>query len=115
MLTKYRLSSHGPEKCTADLKNCNLILHTQASKNELHQVCQTFDLEHLTFDYCSSPEEVSHYHPIISDTLPEGHILVIYDFIPKQEKIENQLTPAIIIFNQDVLIICTDNSETCQR
>lgn len=80
MLTKYRLSSHGPEKCTADLKNCNLILLTQASKNELHQVCQTFDLEPLTFDYCSSPEEVSHYHPIISDTLPEGHILVIYDF-----------------------------------
>lgn len=34
MLTKYRLSSHGPEKCTADLKNCNLILLTQASKNE---------------------------------------------------------------------------------
>ena len=89
MLTKYRLSSHGPEKCTADLKNYNLILLTQASKNELHQVCQTFDLEHLTFDYCSSPEEVSHYHPIISDTLPEGHILVIYDFGGLQNEVSH--------------------------
>lgn len=115
MLTKYQLSTYSSEKSPADLKDCNLILLTRASKKELHQVCRSFDLDPLTFDYCSSPEEVSRYHPLISNALPGGHILVVYDFITEPEKIENQLTPAIMIFNQDTLIVCTDNSETCQR
>jgi len=115
MLTKYQLSTYSSEKSPVNLKDCNLILLTRASKKELRQVCRTFDLDPLTFDYCSSPEEVSRYHPLISNALPEGHILVVYDFITEPEKIENQLTPAIMIFNQDTLIVCTDNDETCQR
>lgn len=105
MLTKYQLSTYSSEKSPADLKDCNLILLTRASKKELHQVCRSFDLDPLTFDYCSSPEEVSRYHPLISNALPGGHILVVYDFITEPEKIENQLTPAIMIFNQDTLIV----------
>ncbi|MCI1974437.1 MAG: magnesium transporter CorA family protein [Limosilactobacillus sp.] len=114
MLTKYQFSAHGPKKCNTELQECSLIFLSKASQEELNQVAQTFDIDPLTFDYCSSPEEVSRYHLIASNILHDAHILVIYDFNAEKEKIEGQLTPVILIFNQDHLIVCTDKADTCQ-
>lgn len=114
MLTKYQFSAYGPKKSNAGLQESSLIFLLKANQEELQQVSQAFSLDPVTFDYCSSPEEVSRFHLIASDILHDAHILVIYDFNAKREKIEDQLTPVILIFNQDHLIVCTDKADTCQ-
>lgn len=111
MLRKYHFSSQGAkEEPTQRLQDSNLVLLSRASQRELEQVCRTFDLDPLTFAYHSSPEEVSRYHKITSQFLPDAHLLVVYDFIEEATKIEEQLTPVIMIFNRDHLIICTNNA-----
>ncbi|WP_180961299.1 CorA family divalent cation transporter [[Lactobacillus] timonensis] len=54
--------------------------------------------------------EVARFHLLESKQLSDPHLLVVFDFNFDYQHIEEQLTPAILIFDQDHLIICTQNS-----
>ena len=73
------------------------------------------DLDSLTFAFCNSAEEVSRFHSIPSTVIEGAAVLVLYDFINHYDTIEQQLTPAIIIFNQSCLIICTNAITVCRQ
>lgn len=109
MLERYLFTSTGPQPTHKPLLETNLVMLVQPSVAEISQVCDAFDLEKLTFKFHSSPEEVSRFHTTTSDIMIDPQLLVIYDFIPELATIEQQLTPVIIVFDNQHLIICTDN------
>lgn len=115
MLNKYSISSSGPRETTMTLKNSSLVVLTKPTDQEIQDVCQTFDLNKFTFQYRSSPEEVSRFHQTTSNILNTPFLLVIYDFITSFNHIENQLAPSVIVFDDAHLIICTDSGEICQK
>ncbi|MBB1069388.1 magnesium transporter CorA family protein [Limosilactobacillus sp. RRLNB_1_1] len=115
MINKYILTPAGAKKHQGVPANAELVTLVKPSDHEIKQVCQSFDLSPFTFQYRSSPEEVSRFHRTTSDVLTNPAILVIYDFIPAFKKIENQLSPSLIVFDNHHLIICTDSQDTIQR
>lgn len=109
MLERYILTTTGPQATTSPLIEANLIMLVKPSVDEISQVCDTFDLEKLTFKFHSSPEEVSRFHTTTSTVMNNPQLLVVYDFVPELATIEQQLTPVIIVFDSQRVIICTDN------
>lgn len=109
MLERYQFTSTGLQPSKQTLTEADLVMMIKPSVAEISQVCDAFDLEKLTFQFHSSPEEVSRFHTTTSDVLVKPQLLVIYDFIPELPTIEQQLTPVIVVFDRQHLIICTDN------
>lgn len=88
----------------------NIFFLSSPNDDEIQAVCTRFDLDPVIFAQCNSAEEVSRFHPLASAKLVDAQLLVSFDFNFDHEKIEEQLTPVIMIFDQDHLIICTQNS-----
>jgi magnesium transporter len=112
MLKSYRLINNRLIP-TSPLKTANIIIAANPTTVEQKLICTAWDLEPLTFAFCNSPEEVSRFQTINSSVLPDATLLVLYDFIKRQQTIERQLAPAIIIFNKSHLLICTENVTSC--
>ncbi|MBB1079584.1 magnesium transporter CorA family protein [Limosilactobacillus sp. STM2_1] len=115
MINKYTVTSSGIKESNLPLNTVELVLMIQPTATEIKQVCHCFDLSPFSFQYCSSPEEVSRFHHTASDVLENPSILVIYDFIASRHKIESQLSPSLVIFDARHLIICTDSEKTVRE
>lgn len=95
------------------LKDSTLILLSRPTKDELTDLCQTMDIDPLIFDYFNSPAEVSRLRKITSSYLQQAKLLVVYDLLTTHSKIEDQLSPVILIYDERHLIVCTDNISAC--
>lgn len=100
---------------TSPAAAASLILTANPTAAEQKVLCQTFDLEPLTFAFCNAPEEVSRFHALNSTVLVDDTLLVLYDFIDRHETIERQLAPVIIIFDRSHLLLCTENAQTYRQ
>lgn len=114
MLEFYRISVHHLTVLKPSV-DADVILTANPTIAEQEQLCRLFDLDPLTFAFCNSAEEVSRFHSIPSTVIEGAAVLVLYDFINHYDTIEQQLTPAIIIFNQSCLIICTNAITVCRQ
>lgn len=106
MLKTFRLVE-GQLQDNDDLQTAQLILLSNPTEQERQEICTALDLEAVTFDYANSPEEVSRFHRLYSDKMHDAYLLVVYDFIANRPTIEEQLAPAIVIFNSSQLLVCT--------
>lgn len=107
MLKTYRLRDRQLIETNGGTWGANLILMSNPTTQEREHVCAQLNLEPITFDYANSAEEVSRFHRLYSDRMPDAYLLVVYDFIATRKTIEDQLSPAIMIFNQHQLLVCT--------
>jgi magnesium transporter len=114
MLEFYRIAAHHLTALEPSA-DADVVLTANPTKEEQEQLCRLFDLDPLTFAFCNSAEEVSRFHFISSTIIEDAAVLVLYDFIGHYDTIEQQLAPAIIIFNQSCLIICTEAITACRQ
>ncbi|WP_367329439.1 magnesium transporter CorA family protein [Limosilactobacillus sp.] len=107
MLKSYRIADRRLRPNDSSLKTATIVIMSNPSKEEQATICRQFDLEPLTFQFCNAPEEVARFHQTPSTVLDHPNLLVLYDFIADRHRIKDQLAPAILIWDQDHLIICT--------
>ncbi|MCI1287553.1 MAG: magnesium transporter CorA family protein [[Lactobacillus] timonensis] len=110
MLQTFSINGQQLQISTVQDQSSTIFLLSSPIQEEIDQLCSQFDLDPTIFDRCNSAEEVSRFHAIDSKQLIDPHLLVVFDFNFDYQHIEEQLTPAILIFDQDHLIICTQNS-----
>lgn len=107
MINHYQIKDRRLVKGTIS-NGLQVITLDRPTENEVKRLCQQFDLDPITFRYCNSPEEVSRFNGLNSRVLNQPHVLVYYDFIADHPKIEEQLAPVIIVFDDRHLIICSE-------
>lgn len=115
MLTSYKVQAGHLEAMGNNVGAAPLILISNPTVKEQELVCRELGLEAVTFDYANSPEEVSRFHRIYSSRMHDAYLLVVYDFNAEEETIEAQLAPAIVIFNQQQLLVCTADVEAALK
>lgn len=115
MLTSYKVQAGHLEAMGDNVAAAPLILISNPTVKEQELVCRELGLEAVTFDYANSPEEVSRFHRLYSSRMHDAYLLVVYDFNAEKETIETQLAPAIVIFNQQQLLVCTADVEAALK
>lgn len=113
MLKSYHIAGHQLQPNDGPLVDATLIVTANPSQEEQAIICQQFDLEPLTFQFCNSPEEVARFHQTPSTVLNQPNLLVLYDFNAACTQIEDQLAPAILIWDDRHLIVCTAAITDC--
>lgn len=113
MLKSYHIVNRQLQPNKRPLKTADIIILANPSQKEQDMLCRRFDLAPLTFRFCSSPEEVARFHQTPSRVLDHPMLLVLYDFMEEKQQIEDQLAPAIMIWDHRHLIICTADAENC--
>lgn len=107
MLKSYYITDHQLHPHDGPLTDADIIITASPHQDEQEAICQQFDLDPLTFQFCNSPEEVARFHPTPSTVLNQPSLLVLYDFNAECKRIEDQLAPAIFIWDNQHLIIST--------
>jgi magnesium transporter len=114
MLKSYHIADHRLQVNDGPLVDADIVILANPHKDEQATICRQFDLEPLTFQFCNAPEEVARFHQTPSTILNQPNLLVLYDFIPDRQRIEDQLAPVILIWDEDHLILCTAAATDCQ-
>ncbi|WP_295745578.1 magnesium transporter CorA family protein [uncultured Limosilactobacillus sp.] len=110
MLQTFTINGRHLQVTTGQGQSSTILLLSSPTPEEIAELCTQFNLDPTIFDRCNSAEEVSRFQLLESKQLTNPHLLVVFDFNFGYQHIEEQLTPAILIFDQDHLIICTQNS-----
>lgn len=110
MLQTFTINDRQLQSNTGQDKSPTIFFLSSPDQGEINQLCQQLDLDPTIFGRRNSAEEVSRFHLLDSQQLKTPYLLVVFDFNSDSQHIEEQLTPAILIFDQDHLIICTQNA-----
>ena len=114
MLKSYHIVDHRLQANNGPLTDADIVILSDPHKDEQATICRQFDLEPLTFQFCNAPEEVARFHQTPSTILNQPKLLVLYDFIPDRQRIEDQLALVILIWDEGHLILCTAAATDCQ-
>lgn len=113
MINRYTLLNGVPQPSNSF--NAEIIMMVKPTVAEVNHICQVADIDPLTFSFRTSAVEVSRYHSVESKLLNDPSILVVYDFISEPPKIEDQLSPVIIVFDNQKVIISTETNSTFDK
>lgn len=110
MLQTFIIKDQQLQITTGQDQEATVFLLSSPTQDEIQSICRQFDLAPVTFARRNSAVEVSRFHTLKSRILTDAQLLVMFDFNFDYRPIDDQLTPAIVIFDHRHLIICTQNS-----
>ena len=104
MIQAFALHAGQLRSVNGHRESANVFIMSSPKKVELQRLCQQFDLDPVIFNECNSAEEVSRFHVVTSTILEQLQLLVVFDFNIHYSEITDQLTPTILLFNNDYLL-----------